>query len=89
MSIIMMVNEKFRENVKAWGNTNFDILFCEHFILECFRTSPTHFASFFQRVLNLSSETELSNAEKNYYTIFLINCFQSLEETMIQKECLK
>jgi len=71
-----MVNEKFRENVLApWA---------------CFHTTEeARFGRFFQRVLGLRNEGQLSIREETTYLLFLINAFQSLEDSMVRPECLR
>ncbi|KAE9605199.1 putative intron-binding protein aquarius [Lupinus albus] len=61
MSMIFMVNEKFRENVAAWG---------------CFYDRKDTFKGFLERVLRLKEGRELSIAEKTNYLVFMINAFQ-------------
>jgi intron-binding protein aquarius len=74
-SIILMVNEKFRENVSAW---------------DCFlEDRPERFSKFFKEVLSIYKRGKLSIREKTIYLTFLINCFQSLETKLIRDECLK
>jgi intron-binding protein aquarius len=75
VSILVMVNEKFRENVSApWA---------------CFQEDEARFGRFFQRVLGLREERQLSTREEAVYLLFLINSFQSLENPMVRSECLK
>eukprot|EP00002_Diphylleia_rotans_P007289 TRINITY_DN1680_c0_g1_i2.p1 TRINITY_DN1680_c0_g1~~TRINITY_DN1680_c0_g1_i2.p1 ORF type:complete len:1430 (+),score=347.90 TRINITY_DN1680_c0_g1_i2:54-4343(+) len=75
LSIMMIVNEKFRESVPAW---------------DCFqRREPAVFNQFFQRVIHLRTQHALSPAEKRVYIIFLIRVFQSLENELLRKPCLK
>eukprot|EP00741_Cyanophora_paradoxa_P007305 tig00001098_g7066.t1 len=75
MSILVMVNEKFRENVPVWG---------------AFHKRDGVFSAFFNRALGLRDEhKEMSLAERTAYIVFFINCFQSLEDEMVRKECLK
>ena len=64
MSVVMMVNEKFREGVSAWTP---------------FRDAPEKFAGFFQRVMRVKSEKKLSLPEKTAHLVFLVHAFQSLE----------
>eukprot|EP00898_Chlorokybus_atmophyticus_P006825 jgi/Chlat1/7143/Chrsp57S06803 len=53
MSIILMINEKFRENVLAW---------------DCFHTEKEKFPGFFKRVIMLKKgERKLSVREKTHY----------------------
>lgn len=75
MSIILMVNEKFRENVPAW---------------RCFHERKEKFEPFLKRILNLKDQgRELNVAEKTNYLLFVIHCFQSLEDEMVRGPVLK
>jgi intron-binding protein aquarius len=70
MSILAMVNEKFREGVPAWA--------CFH------ATHSEAFPALMKRVLALKKQTEFSLYEKTTYLLFFIHCFQSLEDTMVR-----
>ncbi|KAF9919175.1 hypothetical protein FBU30_011136 [Linnemannia zychae] len=73
LSIVLMVNEKFRSRVGAWS---------------VFEESPEHFPKFFEQVLRLClEETDLKL--KRYLIVFMINCFQSLENPLIRSECMR
>ncbi|KAJ6841095.1 intron-binding protein aquarius [Iris pallida] len=75
MSMILMVNEKFRENVAAWI---------------CFYDRKDAFRRFLQRVLCLKElGRSLSIAEKTNYLLFMINAFQSLEDEIVSETVLK
>eukprot|EP00026_Physarum_polycephalum_P000742 Phypoly_transcript_00743.p1 GENE.Phypoly_transcript_00743~~Phypoly_transcript_00743.p1 ORF type:complete len:1358 (+),score=249.61 Phypoly_transcript_00743:43-4116(+) len=74
MSIIIMVNEKFRENVQAW---------------DCFHTREDVFPEFFARVLALNTDHKMTIHEKVYYILFLVNCFQSFEDQMVRQQTIK
>ncbi|KAH1235389.1 RNA helicase aquarius [Glycine max] len=74
MSIIIMVNEKFRENVAAWT---------------CFHERKDAFKVFLERVLRLKEGRELSIAEKTNYLVFMINAFQSLEDEVVSRTILR
>eukprot|EP01103_Thecamoeba_quadrilineata_P002733 TRINITY_DN1262_c0_g2_i1.p1 TRINITY_DN1262_c0_g2~~TRINITY_DN1262_c0_g2_i1.p1 ORF type:complete len:1382 (+),score=283.84 TRINITY_DN1262_c0_g2_i1:49-4194(+) len=74
MSIVIMINEKFRENVRAWG---------------CFHQREQIFPQFFDRVLQLFASEKNTIKEKTYLIIFLINCFQSFEDSLVRKLCLR
>ncbi|XP_046849502.1 RNA helicase aquarius-like isoform X2 [Xenia sp. Carnegie-2017] len=72
MSIVVMVNEKFRESVPPW---------------EIFKSYPEQFQGFFQRVLDISIlEESVSIKEKVVILHFLIHCFSSLEVDVIRKQ---
>ncbi|KAE8038343.1 hypothetical protein FH972_010865 [Carpinus fangiana] len=74
MSMIIMVNEKFRENVAAWV---------------CFYDRKELFKAFLERVLRLKEGRELSIAEKTNYLVFMINAFQSLEDEVVSETVLR
>ena len=73
MSVMIMVNEKFREGVAAWTP---------------FRDAPEKFAGFFKRVMRVKSEKRLSLPEKTAHLVFLVRAFQSLEEEMVRAAAL-
>ncbi|WJX17061.1 hypothetical protein P8452_07016 [Trifolium repens] len=74
MSIIIMVNEKFRENVAAWV---------------CFHDRKDVFKEFLERVIRLKEGRELNIAEKTNYLVFMINAFQSLEDEVVSMTVLR
>ncbi|CAK9317062.1 unnamed protein product [Citrullus colocynthis] len=74
MSMILMVNEKFRENVAAWV---------------CFYDRKDVFKGFLERVLRLKEGREISIAEKTNYLVFMINAFQSLEDEIVSETVLR
>eukprot|EP00850_Spirogloea_muscicola_P023959 SM000413S15642 [mRNA] locus=s413:13687:24995:+ [translate_table: standard] len=76
MSIVLMVNEKFRENVPAWRS---------------FHERTEAFPAFFKCVLQLQDQgaREMTIREKINYLLFVINCFQSLEDEMVRGPVLK
>ncbi|KAJ0987357.1 hypothetical protein J5N97_005713 [Dioscorea zingiberensis] len=75
MSMILMVNEKFRENVAAWI---------------CFYDRKDAFKGFLGRVLRLKEQgRDLSIAEKTNYLLFMIHAFQSLEDEVVSGTVLK
>ncbi|KAJ3709379.1 hypothetical protein LUZ61_013084 [Rhynchospora tenuis] len=75
MSIILMVNEKFRENVAAWV---------------CFHDRKDAFKAFLSRVLRLKDEQRAwTMAEKTNYLLFMINAFQSLEDEIVSETVLQ
>lgn len=94
---MIMVNEKFRMNVKAWGTALCSLssspphrfTSCTHTSrAECFHQRADAFPGFFERALNLLG-TQLTMQERIIYVTFLVNCFQSLEDEMLRKECLR
>lgn len=74
MSMILMINEKFRENVAAWI---------------CFYDRKDLFKAFLERVLCLKEGRSLSIAEKTNYLLFMINAFQSLEDDIVSKKVMR
>lgn len=75
MSMILMINEKFRENVAAWL---------------CFYDRKDAFKGFLERILLLKEQgRSLSIAEKTNYLLFMINAFQSLEDEVVSETVLK
>jgi intron-binding protein aquarius len=80
LSIVIMINEKFRERVSAW---------------DCFLNIDNNdkFSSFFQECLQLiiSENSKLSYQEETILIKFLDNCVNSLEldliRTQVQKIC--
>ncbi|KAL4586293.1 hypothetical protein LXL04_010929 [Taraxacum kok-saghyz] len=74
MSMILMINEKFRENVAAWI---------------CFYDRKDTFKAFLERVLCLKEGRTLSIAEKTNYLLFMINAFQSLEDDIVSKKVMR
>ncbi|KAL3732608.1 hypothetical protein ACJRO7_029278 [Eucalyptus globulus] len=74
MSMILMVNEKFRENVAAWT---------------CFYDRKDQFKGFLDRVLRLKEGRDLSIPEKTNYLVFMINAFQSLEDEIVSETVLR
>lgn len=75
MSIVIMVNEKFRERVPAW---------------EAFQSKSENFPAFFQEVLKASLKTgDFSLQEQAMLLVFLIHCFNSLEVDLIREQVQK
>ncbi|CAG8741708.1 11114_t:CDS:2, partial [Acaulospora morrowiae] len=73
LSIVLMVNEKFRERVAAWDS---------------FVNLPDQFPKFFMRVLHLSISDALTLQVRKFILVFLIHAFQSLENPLLRKECI-
>ena len=75
MSIVVLVNLKFREGVSPWPS---------------FRADPARFSGLFACVLELPTDRpELTFEERSQWTHFLIHCFQSLEDDMVRPEVLR
>ncbi|XP_077538456.1 RNA helicase aquarius [Haemaphysalis longicornis] len=73
MSIVAMVNEKFRERVPAW---------------QAFIARPDHFPAFFKGVMEsaLDENFRFSLREQTALLVFLINCFNSMEVSLIREQ---
>ncbi|XP_035724204.1 RNA helicase aquarius-like isoform X1 [Vespa mandarinia] len=74
MSIVVMVNEKFRERVQVW---------------EAFEKNPTQFAGFFQKVLEACLEESIMDfdlKEQTALIVFLNHCFNSMEVPLVREE---
>ncbi|XP_066245723.1 RNA helicase aquarius [Euwallacea similis] len=73
LSIVIMVNEKFRERVQVW---------------QAFRKFNKHFPDFFQRVLEACLEDELlvTIKEQMALLVFLNHCFNSMEEAICRDQ---
>ncbi|KAK7598066.1 hypothetical protein V9T40_006301 [Parthenolecanium corni] len=76
MSIVSMLNEKFRERVPAW---------------EALKKKPEFFPNFFQKLLEgtLSDDPKISILEHTSLIVFLTHCFNSMEEKMVRDETKK
>lgn len=74
MSIVVMLNEKFRERVQVW---------------EAFSKSPQHFPGFFQQVLEAclhESIMDFDLKEQTALIVFLNHCFNSMEVALVRNE---
>ncbi|XP_034941084.1 RNA helicase aquarius [Chelonus insularis] len=74
LSIVVMVNEKFRERVQVW---------------EAFEKNPTHFPGFIQRVLEACLEKSILDfdlKEQTALIVFLNHCFNSMEVALVRNE---
>lgn len=74
MSIVVMVNEKFRERVQVW---------------EAFEKNPMQFAGFFQKVLEACLEESIMDfnlKEQTALIVFLNHCFNSMEVSLVREE---
>ncbi|CAJ0573087.1 unnamed protein product, partial [Mesorhabditis spiculigera] len=70
LSIVIMMNEKFRERISAW---------------ECFTLSPTHFVDFMSRVCALTLDESPSSTEQCQLLRFLVNAFNSVEVDIVRE----
>ncbi|XP_068993772.1 RNA helicase aquarius [Neodiprion pinetum] len=74
MSIVVMLNEKFRERVQVW---------------EAFSKNPQHFPGFFQQVLEAclnESTMDFDLKEQTALIVFLNHCFNSMEVALVRNE---
>ncbi|OAD06901.1 hypothetical protein MUCCIDRAFT_137824 [Mucor lusitanicus CBS 277.49] len=74
LSICLMVNEKARQNISLW---------------DAFESDSSKFASFFQRVIHVMADNQLPLLLRRQVLMFLIQCFQSFENSIVRTECLK
>ncbi|CAB3396592.1 unnamed protein product [Caenorhabditis bovis] len=76
LSIIMMVNEKFRERTDAW---------------QIFTENPKQFPEFFHNVLLLAldEKNETSSSEQCAILTFLVNAFNSVEVDIVHQQTRK
>ena len=73
LSMVLMLNEKFRENVPAWDG---------------FASSSNLIPVFFQRLFSVE-QASLKMHERNAVLVFFIHAFQSLENDAISKQVLR
>ncbi|KAG5894903.1 hypothetical protein JTB14_030608 [Gonioctena quinquepunctata] len=73
LSIVIMVNEKFRERVQVW---------------QAFRKRSEYFSDFFQQVLKgcLEDELLINIREQTALLVFLNHCFSSMEEALCRDQ---
>lgn len=64
------------------------ILFFFHMI-DAFGTDTEKFSLLFKRVIHLLTDSELSLVLSRQVLMFLIQCFQNLENNLVRTECLK
>lgn len=75
MSVALLINAKVADSsISAWDSV---------------AMHRSHFAAYFERMLELWKASTLSLREKTYFLQFLINCFQSLEQDFVRECCLK
>ena len=74
LSIVIILNEKFRQGVPAWDIVTRD---------------SAKFKTFFRRLIALRDEHRFSNPESISLLEFLDNAFQSLENEAVRKEVLR
>ncbi|XP_008556253.1 RNA helicase aquarius [Microplitis demolitor] len=74
LSIVVMVNEKFRERVQVW---------------DVFKNNPAEFSGFIQRVLEACLEDSILDydlKEQTSLIVFLNHCFNSMEIELVRNE---
>ncbi|XP_071786990.1 RNA helicase aquarius-like [Asterias amurensis] len=74
LSIVVLINEKFREGVPPW---------------EACKSKPEHFPGFFRQVMEFCLEDDEAKVNIKEQTIlmgFLIHCFNSLEVDVIREQ---
>lgn len=71
MSIVYMVNEKFREGVAGWGALTAE-------------AEKERFAALIKSLVGVSAVRELTLAERTGYVLFFVNLFQSLENEVVR-----
>lgn len=77
LSIVVMVNEKFRERVQVW---------------EAFEKSPDEFPGFFQNVMKAVLEESMQDydfKEQTALIVFLNHCFNALEVVLVRSQVRK
>lgn len=76
MSIVVMVNEKFRERVSSWN---------------AFTEKPEHFGQFFNQIARLSVEDKynLTIKERTALLTFITHCFNGVEVDLIREQIQK
>lgn len=71
MSIVVMLNEKFRERVPAW---------------DAFTKKSEQFSAFFQHVLRACLSDTSSLKEQTALIVFLNHCFNSMEVDLVRDQ---
>ncbi|KAL1919017.1 uncharacterized protein VTP21DRAFT_2398 [Calcarisporiella thermophila] len=77
LSIVLMINEKFRQRVPAW---------------DFIQTAPVNFSRLFSNIVRLtlpSHSQNLTLQTRKFLILFLVNAFQSLENVAIRSECMR
>jgi len=57
--------------------------------VDAFESDTSKFASFFQRVIQLMADNQLPLLLRRQVLVFLIQCFQSFENSTVRTACLK
>ncbi|KAK1092380.1 hypothetical protein LTR48_004452 [Friedmanniomyces endolithicus] len=70
--IALLVNVKRAEQLPVWS---------------LFADRPEGFTSLFRRILHLSIDQSLSTKLRTYLLVFLVGAFQSLDSSIVRKEC--
>uniref|UniRef100_A0A1I7RNL0 Pre-mRNA-splicing factor n=1 Tax=Bursaphelenchus xylophilus TaxID=6326 RepID=A0A1I7RNL0_BURXY len=74
LSIVVLINAKFRERVNAW---------------KCIVEASENFSGFFRRVLEYSLQNSLPFLEQNTLITFISHCVNSLEVDCVRNEAVK
>lgn len=75
LSIVMLVNEKFRQSLLDVWST--------------FHQNEEKFQPFLKRVWSLKGQNDMSLLEKTAHLQFVIHAFQSLEDPIVRASCLR
>ncbi|KAH8154238.1 uncharacterized protein LAJ45_02006 [Morchella importuna] len=70
--IALMVNVKRRENLGIWDHIS---------------GSPENFSSLFRRILSMCIDYSLSLSIRTHLLTFIVTSFQSLDSSLVRKEC--
>ncbi|KXX79826.1 Intron-binding protein aquarius [Madurella mycetomatis] len=70
--IVLIVNAKRRERLDTW---------------DIFADRPTEFSDLFRRALSMTLDGSLSWTIRTHVLLFIIHAFQSLDCTIVRKEC--
>lgn len=85
-----MVNVKRRENLGIWGKNREvrdGLLKCWFGGLDHISGSPENFSSLFRRILSMCIDYSLSLSIRTHLLTFIVTSFQSLDSSLVRKEC--
>nr|XP_002131605.1 RNA helicase aquarius [Ciona intestinalis] len=71
ISIVCMVNEKYREAVPAW---------------EPFKTKPEQFEHLFKQIMDMTLDENMSLQQRTVLIIFMDHCYNSLEIDVVRSQ---
>lgn len=86
----MVVNVKRREHLETWSKSRSHILVRNGMLTldsALFEDRPDEFSSMFRRILSLLLDGTLSATIRTHLLSFLIYAFQSLDCSIVRKEC--